>query len=271
MNGAPAIVGVDFSGARDAGRHLWIASGRPEAGRFVLESLRRGDDLPGSGAAREPALRALVEHVAGSGHAVVGLDFPFSLAERLLPGADWRRDVLPWVASFDDPVEFREHLRRRFPGGEPKRACDRDARTPFAPHNLRLFRQTWAGLTLVVAPLVDADRARVVPFQTPRPGAPVLAEICPASLLRARRLPAVEYKGRTDAHRARRAELLQAVVSHGLLVPPAPAFGALAIADPGGDALDAVLAACAALGAWSSGSLERAPSALERAEGRVYF
>lgn len=71
------VHGVDFSGARDAGRKVWVASGTMEGGVLRVEDCRRGDSLPGGGRDIARCLPALVEFIEGERTAGVGLDFPF--------------------------------------------------------------------------------------------------------------------------------------------------------------------------------------------------
>ena len=84
------ILGVDFSGASDAGRKIWIAEGRwNNTGAFALASCIPAIDLPLGGAAPAEAIPALVRHIAGLGEAridgAVDLRHDRALLERLMP------------------------------------------------------------------------------------------------------------------------------------------------------------------------------------------
>ena len=86
------VFGVDFSGAKRAGRNTWLARLEPTgwispAHRLVgLSSLER---LAGTDE-RGPSLAHLVERVARSEDALWALDFPFGLPVEVLdPGSTW--------------------------------------------------------------------------------------------------------------------------------------------------------------------------------------
>ena len=74
-----AVYGVDFSGARLAGRTTWVARLEPKSGEgppFALTALRPLERLCGT-AERAPALASLVETVRVSEGCLWGLGFPF--------------------------------------------------------------------------------------------------------------------------------------------------------------------------------------------------
>src|SRR5689334_21950602 len=101
------IYGVDFSGAKNAGRTIWIARARPGRGRrLVLEELVNLERASGH-AAREPALAWLVEQIAASRDALWAIDFPFGLPTAVMDsGASWR-DLLGAVANWpQDAYDF---------------------------------------------------------------------------------------------------------------------------------------------------------------------
>lgn len=260
------ILGVDFSGASDAGRKIWIAEGKASSrGAFRLDSVIPAIDLPGSGKSPAQAIPALARHIAALGDARVGCDFPFALPQEQMGGASWRSFVLRYAADFTDADTFRALMRSRFPA-EAKRLTDRIARTPFNAYNLRLYRQTWWGISGLLAPLVQSRAATVWPHQRVKAGKPVLIEICPACTLKALDLYP-SYKGRGPLLRKARARILDGLIGHGALAPPPPSLHRLLLDNAGGDALDAVIGALAALHA----DLDAKPSAQMRREGWVYY
>jgi hypothetical protein len=115
---------------------------------------------------------------------------------------------------------------------------------PFTGYNLRVFRQTFHFLRDVAAPLLEADQVRVRPMQTPAPGRATLVEICPASTLKAEGLYRT-YKGDSTAHTEARRAMLAAMASRFGVTFETPKLVERVVADPEGDALDAVLAAAA--------------------------
>ena len=262
------VIGVDFSGARQAGDHIWIATGTQTGGRLSLESCRPARELPGGGRDRQSALAALRTFLASERRAAAGLDFPFSLPAPLIQETRWEDFLRAFPGRYADAETLRAACRVAAEGRELKRRTDRAAKVPFSAYNLRLYRQTHAGIAELLLPLVESDAARVVPMQAPASGKALLAEICPASLLK--RLDVYRsYKGRGGTLRDVRRALLKTLKDNGLVNEPDKSLAQRAIEDPGGDALDAVLAAVAAANLPRLRHAARDP--VERIEGRVYF
>src|SRR5262245_61732404 len=90
------VYGVDFSGAKLAGRNTWIARAEPRGKRcrLTLVSLDRLEALCGT-AERSAALAHLVTLVRESEQALWGFDFPFGLPVELFP------DPAPWADQFE--------------------------------------------------------------------------------------------------------------------------------------------------------------------------
>lgn len=261
------ILGVDFSGASDAGRKIWIAEGRhSNSGAFDVLRCLPAMDLPGGGIAPEQAVPALARYIGALDDARIGCDFPFSLPRNLIGARTWRSFALRYAAEFADAESFRSIMRSRHNAIEHKRMTDRVAGTPFNSYNLRLYRQTWWGIAGVVSPLVRAGRAIVRPQQTPIPGKPALIEVCAACTLKSIDLYP-PYKGRGPAHRRARKRILDHFIERGALAAPARRMRKLLLDNEGGDALDAVIGAIATARA----DLTREADAFQRLEGRVYF
>jgi len=260
------ILGVDFSGANDAGRKIWIAEcKRRRDNRLTIADLRPASELPDSGITPAVAIAALGRHIVSERDTIVGCDFPFTLPKAVMD-APWETFVASFATRFPDPDSFRAWALRRADGREIRRAADRDARTPFNSYNLRIYRQTWWGIAHLIAPLLKARTALVRPFQPlPRVPRPILVEACPACLLkRIGFYPA--YKGRSGQHRQKRKAILGKLVSLGFLAPPLPPAERRLLDDPGGDALDAVIAAIAAAHA----PVAAEPTPDQRIEGVIY-
>lgn len=234
------FIGVDFSGARDAGKAIWIAEGCPVDGGLEIERLRRASDLPDGGTDRSAALIALRTHLADQDNALIGLDFPFSLPGELVDAPDWAGFARGFAGRYSDPEAFRDACRGRTGGKELKRRTDRRTATPFCAYNLRLYRQTYWGIAQILSPLATDSRVAIVPVLD-RPGASAtLAETCPASSLK--RLDCYRpYKGREPALVEARRSILGRLEREGLRC--SDAIGSTAVEDSGGDALDALIAA----------------------------
>lgn len=263
------IYGVDFSGAADAGRKIWLAGGSVAGDTLHVTECVRGADLPGAAIDRDRALAALRDFIAGAGAAVFGLDFPLSMPAELLAGQSWRRFIRSLAARYPTAQAFRRQCRRAARGRELKRATEIDSRAPFAAYNLRLYQQTYYGLRDLIGPLIAGRQASVLPLQRAAADRPWLIEICPAATLKQMQLYA-PYKGRGAAARAQREVILKAVQSIGP-VRLTPRLRSVMLDDPGGDALDSLIAALAAFQAWRDFDLARASfGRLARLEGYIF-
>jgi hypothetical protein len=261
------ILGVDFSGANDAGKKIWIAEcKRGRGNRVTLMDLRPATDLPKSGIAPAVAIAALAHHVAKVSDTIVGCDFPFTLPKAVMDSS-WEKFAADFPKRFADPDSFRNWALRRADGREIRRAADREAKTPFNSYNLRIYRQTWWGIAHLLSPLVRSAQAIVRPFQPlPRAPTPILIEACPASSLKGIHFyPA--YKGRGGVHRLERKAVLRKLIEIGVLEAPSPRLQAILLDNAGGDALDALIAAIATARA----AIETEPDLDQAIEGIIYF
>lgn len=286
-----AIYGVDFSGAQDAGRKIWIAAGRADGERLRIDSCLQATELSGGGPKREQAHAALLRFILSSSVSAFGLDFPFSVAQRAirLRYPSWEAFVLAFPGDYPSPDAFKATMKaigltaieqssdilKITSGGHEKilkRRTDVDAQTPFAPHNERLYRQTYYGIHDVLAPLVRYGRARILPMQEPVVGIPWLIEICPASTLKLGQLGPLylTYKASASGARDHRARVLMALENQGVWFEQARVRSKV-LADDHGDALDSVIAAYATWRALQEPTSLMARDDQERIEGRVYF
>lgn len=252
------VFGVDFSGARMAGRNIWLA--RVELGlRPRLVALDRLEALCGT-AERAPCLAHLVARVLDSDSALWGFDTPFGLPMELFrAGAPWA-EHFALLDEYEDPYDCGlECIRRtkRMPKSalrtrlHCRRQTDREARAPFDAFHYRMIYQTFFGMRDVVRPLAAAPGTAVLPFQYAKlPRARRAAvESCPACVLKANGLPHQNYKqpkgGPLAAKRRRTRHIILEWLSERVAV--GDGFRRAMMRNPGGDALDAVLAA---VGAW---------------------
>lgn len=254
------ILGVDFSGAAQAGLKIYVSRAR-----FVDETLRfdfleRAADLPNGSPERAPALAALTKWISGHPNAACGLDFPFSLHHQNLENLNWR-DWVSGLSQFDDAQTFKDAFV------DERRRTDLNAKTPFSPLNLRLFRQTFHGIRDVLLPL--SSTCAVLPFDETEPDKTWLLEICPASLLKKEKLY-LSYKGKSEPQRQNR-ETIWTEIKRRASCSSTKLIDERAFVDTEGDALDALLAAICVVRALQPSQSLRARDEIERLEGRVYF
>jgi hypothetical protein len=266
MIGCERVAGVDFSGARNAGKLIWIARGFIIDHTFRLEECFPASDLPGSGADKGLALPALVNFLAGETDAIIGLDFPFGLPAPLVTENSWENFIAAFPKNYPSADEFRNTCLTAANGRELKRRTDVETKTPFSAYNLRLYRQTYDGIRNVLHPLITNDLARAIPTQPPADGKPVLAEACPASLLKVEKLY-VSYKSKEGDGRAK---ILDGLIARKLMANPSPALREILLENTGGDALDAAIAAIIAMRARFDPTASRPRDGLEKIETRVF-
>ena len=277
------IYGVDFSGARLAGRNTWVA--RIERGRkgvgcgreWKLVELERLEDLCGT-ALRAEALGHLVELIERSEGALWSLDFPFGMPVEVL-GTAWARQfefIGEWGEDgYGAGLECVRRSKELCGAKHIRRLTDIEERAPFDPYHYRIIYQTFHGMRDVLAPLRHKRHTAILPFQYKRlAGARrVLVEACPASTLKRMKLPHQNYKQPeggplTPVRRRTRRAILDGLAAHVCI----DARDRLRIMrNGGGDALDAVLAALGAARSWR----ETDHSAVARhrrypREGRLY-
>lgn len=279
-----SIFGVDFSGARLAGRYIWVARLEPTGRRsggpaHRLAELARLERRCGT-AERGPALAYLVDWIGSLDRSLWALDFPFGLPVEVLPaGATWR-DQFAFLRGWGDDAYAAglECLRRARARGGPahiRRLTDVETRAPFDAYHYRIIYQTFFGMRSVLDPLRRRRQTAVMPFQHLRVSAArrVLVEACPSSTLKRWGLPHQNYKqpqGGPLARRRRRVRrrILDALAGH---VAIADGQRRVMMRDGGGDALDAVIAAVGGAQAWRAcdhAAVARHPR--YRREGKLY-
>jgi hypothetical protein len=237
--------GIDFSGAKDAGRGIWVARGVDTGENLVIEECMRGDSLQGSAKDRETCLRALVSIIKENSGAIYGFDFPFGLPAQLVAQESWKSLILAFPHLYKSPDHFRERCFTGARKREMKRMTEMKTRTPFAPYNRRVYKQTYFGITEILFPLIAEDLARVLPMQRPSAGKAWVMEVCPASVLKSLGLYNFQYKGKERKHREGRERILGRVKNTTPLRIEQSGLEKRVLENHGGDALDSVIAAAA--------------------------
>jgi hypothetical protein len=262
------VCGVDFSGAQDAGKKIWVACGGILDDVILISECFPAKDLPGSGLRRDQAIDALRAFIRKQRHSVFGLDFPFGIPRVLVPEESWEEWLGAFPERYTSPEGFKRLCHLASNGKELKRATDVETKTPFSPYNLRLYRQTYFGVSDVLGALVREKAVCVLPFQKPQGARPWIIEICPASTLRKEGL-GFPYKGSGMKRRAAREKILTSMEKTGAVKVGKSSVRKRIIEDRGGDALDSVIAAYATFKALRQG-LASETSRPYTIEGRVY-
>lgn len=251
-----SVYGVDFSGARQAGKTIWVARAEPRRSRpgLALVELHRLDRLAGT-AERAGCLAHLVRIVRESTEALWGVDAPFGLPVELFPpGSGWH-DQLQFLSDwFDDAYGCGlECIRRAKLVGDRmhlRRTTDTEAKAPFDGYHYRIVYQMFHGMRDVAGPLSRTRGTAVLPFQYHKLARArrVVVECCPASVLKQLRLPHQNYKQPEGGPLTRKRVRTRHAILAGMrkLVRIGDYHRRVIMRNPGGDALDAVIAAVGA-------------------------
>ena len=279
------VYGVDFSGAQDAERNIWIAGGALTDDGLEIETLGSARELLSDASGREATHAALVDWLRERESAVVGLDFSFGLPSTLLdaiddPPADWGAFLNAFPpAGCTGPDAFEDWGKERTrEATDGERAfLKRDTDGPVgasSPYGFIGSTITYYGVRDVLGPLVRGSDggeavATVAPMQTTAFEPPLtLLETYPAGVLDDLGLQRRNYKGASEAERdARRANLDGLTSSVDVAVRDDDRE--IIVDDTGGDALDAVVAAAATLRAVDD-SFEYDKERYKPLEGYIY-
>lgn len=250
-----SIYGVDFSGARRAGHYLWVARCEPDPSvpTLRLVELSRWERQCGT-AERAPCLAGLVRHIIASENALWGIDAPLGLPLELFPAGTTWADQFAFLANWNDAAQCgRECVRRALElGSRPliRRATEVEARTPWGCYHYRIVHQMFHGMRDVAKPLCQVPDTAILPFQYDRlPQARrVVVETCPGSLLRTLELPYQNYKQSSGRPLTAKQRRTRNIILDGLAdwVRIDDRQRHVIMRDPGGDALDGILAAVGA-------------------------
>lgn len=256
-----AILGIDFSGAKLAGRNLWLAraaSSDADDTRPLLSSLDRLEDLCGC-ADRDVALAWLVDHIRSGDNLLVAADFPFGLPIEVVPDCDDWSKQLEAMANWTGGANALglECVRRAKSLGDRmhiRRHTDSESKTPFDCYHYRIIYQTFHGMRDVLRPLAGDRRIAVLPFQYRKlaKARTAVVEACPSSTLKRLGLPHQNYKqpagGPLTALRRRTRQVIVSGIRQHIELTDGQVRTIMR--NPGGDALDAVIAAVGGWHAW---------------------
>ncbi len=136
------------------------------------------------------------------------------------------------------------------------RASDAEARTPFDTFHYRIIYQTFFGMRDVIGPLRYMRGTAVLPFQYRklRTAKRVIVECCPGSVLKRAGAPHQNYKQPAGGALTRKRRRTRHAILDWLagVVVIDDRFRRVMMRNPGGDALDAVIAALGAARAVAS-------------------
>lgn len=236
------VYGIDFSGAQDAGKKIWIATAQIQDSSLLIKDCRPIKDICGSKDLYN-SLTALYDFIVKE-KAVFGLDFPFGLPRELVNKKSWEEFICDFPNLFTTPEHFKDSCFAAAGHKELKRMTDKESHTPFSAYNLKMYKQTYYGIGYILNPLVYNDLACILPMQELNQEKPQLIEICPASTLKLEGLYK-PYKGSDLNKYQARDYILEQLEKHGYLGIKDDSMRLRILGDTEGDALDSVIAAFA--------------------------
>ncbi len=263
------VYGIDFSGAKDACKKIWISRAVPEDGALHIKGCYSlSEKLSPSSKNRDlchSCIRSLIEKER---NAIFGLDLPFGLPARMIDADSWSAFLSGFAQRFPSPEAFRDQCREATGHKELKRKTDKETKAPFSPYNLRVYKQTYYGIYNILRPLVLEKKAYFPPMQQPENDLAWVIETGPACTLKRMGLY-IPYKGKADGRRQNR-EMIASSLSDWNIKADKQIIKK-AIEDSEGDALDSIIAACA-----TSRALERIsdpdwnPPEIYKLEGLIF-
>lgn len=222
------LYGVDFSGADHGGVHKIRIASRSASGEVKVE---RAD--------RTTLIRMILESARGGDSHVWRIDAPAGIPLQTLRAHGVAENWLAsarWSAEAGSPRAWRTRLRE-VSREEPRRQTDGEARTPMAPMNLRVFKQTWTLLCEVLLPLHEQGIS-IAPMAATNSRTTV-CEGCPASVLARLGWPVRGYKGEGEPPQRVRGLIARRLIEIG--IPITPALMKKVVEDTEGDVLDALI------------------------------
>ena len=266
------VLGVDFSGRgkdTDIGK-TWVTKGLFDGGTLEINDCR-----PVS----RDGLRTLLKYLPSD--LVAAMDFPFGIPMEFIQylGIDATTMPTVWRSILSDGKDvawFEAKCREAFEelGYEPKRTGDEYYPESQSPLNLRMFRMTFHGMSML-GKLWNETNCQVPPLQQEGRNGITLLEVMPGAALKAFSLPHTEYKS-TERNAPKNLENRKVILKK-LSDSFTVALSNLAdfrdhyiFSD---DALDSLVAAICA-SKWARGDKFKQPNADEIAaaklEGRIY-
>lgn len=244
------IYGVDFSGAEDACKKIWICKSIVTKDGIKIEDCWNLKSLNGNRKIdRDRCFEKLKDFIAENKDAAFGLDFPFGLPKIIVDENNWIKFTEKFPENYNDPEEFRQKCKDKAlvktRKKELKRDTDIEADSPFCPYNLRLYKQTYYGINNVLRPLVRKGSAKILPMEGRENSKSWVLEICPASTLKDLNLYFTGYKGKGNTSKELREKILIRLKKEKHVIEIDPKVWEFSLENEDGDALDSVIAAIA--------------------------
>ena len=263
----PDVVGVDFSGAKRAGQHIWIAECSSSGELLTVDECYAAESKVGN--ERDQVLRKLCDAISTAESCTVGLDFPFGVPKAVTEANDWDS----FVGEFDycSPDQFHEECKnaaeQRCGTSYLQRETEDEVVGGLCSYGWRIRNQTFYGIQSVLGEILG-DVA-VPPMHAS--GDVNVVETYPAATFEHIGAERTGYKGqRQSSHDTRRTNLetlIQGGDERNRVEFTSHKLRDYALCDD--NALDAVACAFAAARAKDTG-FEKCNNHYNPAEGYIY-
>ena len=246
------VLGLDWSGAQNAAAKIWVCilERRPEETSSVIAYLNRPLDVD---TPRSAVPEALAIWLTQQDFSLAGFDFCFGLHYQhannfCLPQPSGQRSPFLYGTCLQamTPEQFRLQAAK-----EMRRKTDKITTAPFAPTNLRMYKQTYLGLLLIAA--LDANQYSFLPWDAADIHRRLVVEVLPVSIQRWLDPIRKSYKGRSLDAKNQREFLLSSLERRADIHLVDACVRDRIVCDREGDALDAIFAAVAAQRARNAG------------------
>jgi Protein of unknown function (DUF429) len=249
---ATRVLGLDWSGARKAAAKIWacILEQRSGESRSTVVYLNRPLDVH---TPRSAVPDAMAIWLGKQDFSLAGFDFCFGLHHKhamnfCSPQSGRHRPPSLYGACLQ--VITAEQFRLQA-AQEMRRNTARIVKAPFAPTNLRMYKQTYLGLLLIAA--LGKNQYSFLPWGAVDRDRRLVIEVLPANIQRWLDPNRKSYKGRSLSAKNQRAFLLSSLERNADIHLVQQSMRDQIIRDREGDALDAVFAAVSAQRAKNAG------------------
>jgi len=206
FNSNPDVVGVDFSGAAKAGRHIWIAECSDSDEMLTVDRCYAAETEVETDE-RDRVLERLCAAISSAESCVVGLDFPFGIPKTVAGTSEWKTFVEGF--EYESPDRFHEECKTAAVDACGKSYVSRETEDELVgglcSYDWQIRSQTYYGIRGVLRELLDKN-VGVRPMQDS--DSVDVVEVYPAATFDKIGAERTGYKQkRQESHDARRTNL----------------------------------------------------------------
>lgn len=265
-------IGIDYSASKKPANKIWVADCKLENNSIILNQIYSLKEKIKYNSLNSCNLY-LVNLVKNNINYSFGFDFSFSIPDVFFPEHTWEELILVFKKKWISANLFKENLLFLSDKKELKRSTEIEAKVPFSTYNLWIYKQTYYGITEILAPLLQANCCKIIPFQSRKKNYPAILETCPASFLKFNSGDSdlsKYYKGKKEANLERRTMILEILENNFNLKYNSNDFKNKILSNMDGDALDSLICAIIVIKR-SYNNFEITKNSKLKKEGYVYY